>query len=534
MSLFLFNKEKKQELVERVIQMSYQNHLQVNSDQRDELLEEMIYWEQKRADKIGTYKHRKKCLSYWDSFKERYLTADPALKNLLLKMSIEQYAHHIVGNFNPRVYDLSAKLIPPFLNLLLKPTSFAKILGLQSSLIDRTIVLTGNIRRIRALQEHATLVFTPTHLSNLDSILLGTAFYYAKLPPVMYGAGLNLFKNKIIGFFMNNLGAYKVDRLRIHQVYKEVLKEYATSAIEMGFHNLFFPGGTRSRSGAVEKKLKLGLMGATLKAYIRNLHNRKPNPNIYIIPMNVNAHLVLEAETLIDDFLAAMGKSRFIIENDEFSKPQRVLSYFKSHINLNSKTFVHFGDPLDPFGNAVNEDGMSVDKQGRSIDITRYIKKNGEIVCDEDRDRNYTKELGNSIIHSFHKNNRVMSTNLVAFTLYEMVTALHPSTDIYRLLRTYAYEQPIPIKVLCDKMERVIFQLKKLGLEGRIIYGDYLSPKNARQIVDEALTYFGTYHKRKTIYREGDNIYIGDLLLLYYYHNRLVGYNLEDLFRSEN
>ena len=30
-------------------------------------------------------------------------------------------------------------------------------------------------------------------------------------------------------------------------IYKDVLKQYATVSLELGYHNLFFPGGTRSR-----------------------------------------------------------------------------------------------------------------------------------------------------------------------------------------------------------------------------------------------------------------------------------------------
>ena len=62
-------------------------------------------------------------------------------------------------------------------------------------------------------------------------------------------------------FFMHNLGAYRVDRRLKHALYKDVLKAYSCVLLERGYHSLFFPGGTRSRSGGVERKLKLGLVG---------------------------------------------------------------------------------------------------------------------------------------------------------------------------------------------------------------------------------------------------------------------------------
>ena len=100
----------------------------------------------------------------------------------------------------------------------------------------------------------------------MDSLVLGYAIYRLGLPPVIYGAGLNLFSNPLVGFFMHNLGAYTVDRRKRDPLYKRVLKEYATMTLELGYDNLFFPGGTRSRSGAIERYLKLGLAGVGVRS----------------------------------------------------------------------------------------------------------------------------------------------------------------------------------------------------------------------------------------------------------------------------
>jgi glycerol-3-phosphate O-acyltransferase len=55
-----------------------------------------------------------------------------------------------------------------------------------------------------------------------------------------------------------------------------VLKEYSTVLLEHGYHSLFFPGGTRSRSGGVERRLKLGLLGTALAAYQNHLRGGQP------------------------------------------------------------------------------------------------------------------------------------------------------------------------------------------------------------------------------------------------------------------
>ena len=528
MNLFQFNTEQKKLLIQKVKERTFEVYAQKSESQIDQILEEMIYWEKKRIQKVEKQGQRKRKIQYWENYKQTYLASSKEEREVLLKESIEHYGYQILGNFSPWVYALATKVLPHFLTLLLNTLSLKRLVTLRRSNIHENIFLSGNMTLARKLSQKGTLVFAPTHLSNLDSIVVGTALFYAGLPPVMYGAGLNLFKSKIIGYFMNHLGAYKVDRLRIHPLYKDVLKEYAACSMELGYHNLYFPGGTRSRSGAVEKKLKLGLMGTTLKAYVRNLKNKKYNPNIYIIPVNLNSHLTLEAETLIDDFLAASGQSRYIIENDEFSKPKRVLDYLGNMMKLDSKVFVHFGEPLDPFGNRVDEEGISRDSHGRAIDISRYVKKDGQVDVDEDRDQNYTKELGSSLLDIFHRNNRVLSTNLVAFTLYEMIAKRYPDFDIYKLLRTHAYGEPISLLELYEMLDKGMALIQQLAAQHRIMNDD-LAEKDSQDIVNEALKIFGSYHTRKTIYRVGDQIYVGDLLALYYYHNRLVGYNLEDM-----
>ena len=528
MDLFQFKAEQKKLLIQKVKERTFDVYAQKNEAQIEQILEEMIYWEKKRIQKVERHGQRKRKIQYWENYKQTYLASSQTEREALLKESIEHYGEQILGNFSPFVYTLATKALPHFLTLLLNTLSLKRLVTLRRSNIHENIFLSGHMAWARKLSQKGTLVFTPTHVSNLDSLVMGIALFYADLPPVMYGAGLNLFKNKLIGYFMNNLGAYKVDRLRIHPLYKDVLKEYAACSMELGYHNLYFPGGTRSRSGTVEKRLKLGLLGTTLKAYVRNLKSQKPNPNIYIIPVNLNSHLTLEAETLIDDFLAASGQSRYIIENDEFSKPKRVLDYVWNMMKLDSKVFVHFGEPLDPFGNRVDEEGVSRDAHGRVIDISRYVKKDGVVDVEEDRDQNYTKELGAVLLDVFHRNNRVLSTNIVAFTLYEMIAKRYPDFDIYKLLRTHTYSEPISLVHLYERLDKVRALVQQLAIQQRIIDEDVVT-KDSQDIVNEALKIFGSYHNRKTVYRVGDQIHVGDLLLLYYYHNRLVGYNLEDM-----
>src|SRR5690606_34497805 len=106
---------------------------------------------------------------------------------------------------------------------------------------------------------------------------------------------------------MNRLGAYRVDRRKKNPIYLETLKALSTLSIKNQVNNLFFPGGTRSRSGASEEQLKLGLLNTIVEAQ-RDICLEGRNQNIYIIPLILDYHFVLEAKSLIRQHLTAEVK----------------------------------------------------------------------------------------------------------------------------------------------------------------------------------------------------------------------------------
>lgn len=150
----------------------------------------------------------------------------------------------------------------------------------------------------------------PTHFSNLDSILVGYAMdEMLGLPSFSYGAGLNLYNSGIAAYFMNRLGAYRVDRRKKNPIYLETLKAMSKLSIQRGVNSLFFPGGTRSRSGSLEKKLKMGLIGTAVEAQ-RALCQEGKKEKIFIVPLVMSYHFVLEAKYLIEQHLLITGKGK--------------------------------------------------------------------------------------------------------------------------------------------------------------------------------------------------------------------------------
>ncbi|MBK7506162.1 MAG: 1-acyl-sn-glycerol-3-phosphate acyltransferase, partial [Bacteroidetes bacterium] len=156
-----------------------------------------------------------------------------------------------------------------------------------------------------------TLILVPTHFSNLDSIMVGYGMDMVGLGAFQYGAGLNLFNSKLFSFFMSNLGPYKLDRRKKNSIYLETLKTYSRTTILHGAPTLFFPGGTRSRAGNIEKSLKLGLLGTVIEAQ-RIQFEKNPNnlaKKLFIVPITTSYHFVLEASSLMEENLKKRVRS---------------------------------------------------------------------------------------------------------------------------------------------------------------------------------------------------------------------------------
>jgi len=500
----------------------------------DLLINDAIYHERKRLERENGVV-RKRELVFWREANHALLEAAPEQLPALLERIIRQHLEEILGNFDPRVYELSTHLVPALLTLLLNALSPARLVRSLPSLttISHNLIIRGEVDQLRALSQRGTVLLVPTHVSNLDSVAMGYALYLMGLPPFLYGAGINLFTNSIMSFFMNNLGAYKVDRKKQDRLYKTTLKEFSAYMVENGYHSLFFPGGTRSRSGELEQSLKLGLLGTGLEAFINNLKSGKPDPRIFIVPCTLSYQLVLEAESLITNFLESAGGSKFVIPDDEFEKPSRWLSFFLRAMDMDSTLMINIAPALDPFGNRVTADGLSLDNRGRQVDITRYVLKDGTPNHDAQRDCEYTHQLGEAVVAAYHCWNSPRSTHIAALAMFELIRAAMPDADLFRLLRVAPESSEIGIAPLLQAISRTMTKLKELRDAGRIQLSPRISAMTEEEIVEEALDSFSHYHQRPAMIKREEWMVPRDMKLLYYYANRLRNYGLEPLIRGE-
>jgi glycerol-3-phosphate O-acyltransferase len=532
--------KNRKEFIEEVAQKSFERikELRPGTKRLMDELEATVYREQQRMKRNRWRVDPKDEPVFWAGIKEELVGLSAKtpeetqikVDELLLRI-VSRYANEIAGNFKPTSYRFTREMIKFWFSRLLngaRVKKFGAFFRTRYTLRDKIHVV-GKVGQLRRLAKKGTVIMVPTHFSNLDSILIGWVIHALGLPAFIYGAGLNLFNIKIFAYFMNSLGAYKVDRRKKNLPYLETLKLYSTLAIQKGAHSLFFPGGTRSRSGVIEKQLKLGLLSSTIEAQ-RNLYLETPEGQeirkIYIIPVTLNYHFVLEAPDLIDDYLAVKGQDRYLPEHDPYGSWQLLKFLFK-FFTKGSNISVSIGRGLDVMGNYVDDEGNSLDHEGRILETRDYFKSDGVLTIDPQREDEYTRMLSQKIVKEYHRINRVFSSHVVAFVAFEMWQKKHPQLDLFGLLRLPEEDLILPYEEFRKTIKRVRKHIYKMKEEKNVNTATHLKGK-VDLVIRHGLENTGIFHlKRPLLFNKEGNIITQDLNTLYYYHNRLVGYDLE-------
>ena len=508
---------------------------QFHKENLTDLLAETIYLEKIRIKeepwKVDPPNERQ----FWSRIKKRLVKysvdKDESISaqnnTYLLKQIIHRYALEIVGTFKINTFLFARKFLTWFFNQLLQ-ASFWKIrlTGGKKRLVQKLIVK-GDIDHVRSLAQKGTLIIVPTHFSNLDSILIGYVLdAVTGLPAFSYGAGLNLYNTGYTAYFLNRLGAYRVDRRKKNKIYLETLKSMSSLSIQRGTNSIFFPGGTRSRSGAIENKLKMGLLGTVVEAQ-RAMIQRNENTKIYIVPLILSYHFVLDGQSLIDQYLKQQGKSRYFKEGKDYSGITGIIRFIWKILSEGNEITLSFGKAMDVIGNPVDLEGNSKDKYGNTINMADYFISEGVVNVDVQRETEYTGLLAENIIKRFHSDNIVLSSHLLAFAAFEILCNENPKLDLFGILRLPTDDYIFDYNVL----SATVNQLQKT----LIIYAEkeklILSPEiksSIDELIADGIKHLGTFHIKKPLKKNTSGEVISEnFYLLYFYHNRLTGYGLE-------
>lgn len=532
--------KSRDEFMERVIEESYQR-VKILCPTLPTLIEELEltrYREKLRYETNPWKVDPDDEIPFWKEVKSQLVELEnedkegkQEIADQLLRDITTRYVHEITGNFKQSHYRLARKVVKFGFVRLLNASRIKKFGAFwrgELTLQDK-IHITGETEQLRKLAKIGTVVMVPTHFSNLDSILIGWVIHTLGLPPFIYGAGLNLFNMEIFAYFMNSLGAYKVDRRKKNQIYMESLRTYSSMALRDGCHSLFFPGGTRSRSGKLETRLKLGLLGTAIEAQLMNYQKEDQGRHnkIFVIPVVINYNFVLEAPFLIRQYLEQKGQERYYTESNQYEKSSRILKFLLEFFTKGNNISVSIGRGLDLFGNYVNEEGMSIDAHGNRINTQDYFLSKGKILGDKQREEEYTRMLSEVIVREFHRINRVQASHLVAFTAFQMIRNQYKNLDLYSVLRLPIDEIEIDYakfkKAFSKLRDRVIdlFNEEKVDIARHLV-------DDIDQVIELGISDVGMYHsKRPLLKNKQGNIITKDINNLYYYHNRMDGYELE-------
>jgi glycerol-3-phosphate O-acyltransferase len=454
----------------------------------------------------------------------------------MLERIVDRYANEIVTDFVPASYHFAKRFLPLFFSTLLNASAGKTLKSViyHSVQLQERVHLMGETAALRNLASKGTIVLVPTHLSNMDSILVGWGLHALGMPAFIYGAGLNLFNYPVVPFFMRRLGAYKVDRRKRNPVYRSTLDAYSTISILEGVHSLFFPGGTRSRSGSIEKKLKLGLLGTAIEAQRRNFlaPPKSGSEKIFIVPLVMSYHFVLEAASLINQHLTSTGQEQYYLVNDEFANYRKFLKFVWTTFSQSSEIVLAFGKPMDVFGNFVDENGNSFDPHGHPVQIREYFMTRGEIREDAQRDAEYTRMLGEKLVERYHVENHVFSSHVVAFAAFQLFLRKYGWLDLYGVLRLPEEERVLDGETFRAAVDRVLEALRGLADAGKVHLARHLINDTAT-IIEHGIKNLGIYHAQRPLKFQDEFSFASDsMTLLYYYHNRLTGYGLETYIRA--
>ncbi len=447
----------------------------------------------------------------------------------LLRKIVHRYSEEIVGTFQLSTHRFAVRFLTFLFNRLFNAAVEKSIRSLwrgRRQLYERLNVV-GEVDTVRELFKHGTVVVVPTHFSNLDSILVGYAMdQIMGLPSFSYGAGLNLYNFGPAAYFMNRLGAYRVDRRKKNPIYLETLKAMSNLSMQRGVNSLFFPGGTRSRSGELETDVKMGLLGTAVEAQ-RALCQKGSDKKIFIVPMVIGYSFVLEAPFLIEQHLKSTGKEQYLRLRDAGTSVRAWLRYIWQFFSTTNDITLSIGKPMDVLGNFVDDKGRSLDQFGNELHIKDYFTSiKGELNEDRQREEEYTKRTAEKIVERYFIENVVLSSHLVPFAVFEILTHQNPKLDLFGILRLPPDEYVFPMQSvvgIVEQMQDILFSMEQ---KGKVM----LSPEihlPATELIRDGISKVGVFHRQQPLKLNKDgNIVSDDFRVLYYYHNRLENYGL--------
>jgi glycerol-3-phosphate O-acyltransferase len=227
-----------------------------------------------------------------------------------------RYLREIAATHSPFVIDLAAQLIRKLYTR-----------GYGESLHYDRAKLVG----IEALGQHHSVVFLPTHKSNLDHLVLQYMLHESGHPPNHTAGGINM-NFFPIGQLVRRSGVFFIRRsFKDNPVYKFVLHHYIDYLIEKRFSLEWYLEGGRSRSGKLLPP-RFGLL-----AYVVDAYRRGRSDDVMLVPVSI----AYDQITDVHDYAA---------EQTGRAKDTESFGWFVGIVRRLSRSYgdiyINFGEPL--------------------------------------------------------------------------------------------------------------------------------------------------------------------------------------------
>lgn len=232
---------------------------------------------------------------------------------LKVRRRARRIAEEIAANYSTTTLSLLDRLLTPVFHRIFR--------GIDARGLDR----------VRQLAQTHEVVFTASHRSHLDYLLISYVLYHAGIVPPHIAAGVNL-NFWPIGGMLRRGGAFYIRRsFKGDALYTAVFRSYVDMLIARGYSISFYPEGGRSRTGRLLPP-KTGLMAMIAESALRQ-RTRK----VAVVPIFVGYDRVPEGATYARELRGA-GKQKESAQG--LLKATRVLT--KSF----GKPYIHFGEAI--------------------------------------------------------------------------------------------------------------------------------------------------------------------------------------------